>query len=286
MKKIMFIILILFIACSTRETNISKKEELSIKGPLLAQVEDWKIGLEDFNDSVKLVEESLKDKNIKIDRKELLNEIIKNIILSYEAKQKGLDKDRNIIKAIEYYKNTLLAEKLISEITKDIYISDNDAELFYNQNKEAFKGAAEFKVKELAVETLSKAQEISNRITQGEDFSSLAKQYSLLSSSKNGGDLGFIKYNPNDPNKKFDKFWVVLSTMEPGTISSPFKGEDGKYYIIKLEEKKGGEVIPFLKIKDELKRLLLEKKKKEKVDEFIESIKSKFKIIINSNLLD
>jgi len=286
MKKIMFIILILFIACSTRETNISKKEELSIKGPLLAQVEDWKIGLEDFNDSVKLVEESLKDKNIKIDRKELLNEIIKNIILSYEAKQKGLDKDRNIIKAIEYYKNTLLAEKLISEITKDIYISDNDAELFYNQNKEAFKGAAEFKVKELAVETLSKAQEISNRITQGEDFSSLAKQYSLLSSSKDGGDLGFIKYNPNDPNKKFDKFWVVLSTMEPGTISSPFKGEDGKYYIIKLEEKKGGEVIPFLKIKDELKRLLLEKKKKEKVDEFIESIKSKFKIIINSNLLD
>jgi len=286
MKKIMFIILILFIACSTRETNISKKEELSIKGPLLAQVEDWKIGLEDFNDSVKLVEESLKDKNIKIDRKELLNEIIKNIILSYEAKQKGLDKDRNIIKAIEYYKNTLLAEKLISEITKDIYISDNDAELFYNQNKEAFKGAAEFKVKELAVETLSKAQEISNRITQGEDFSSLAKQYSLLSSSKNGGDLGFIKYNPNDPNKKFDKFWVVLSTMESGTISSPFKGEDGKYYIIKLEEKKGGEVIPFLKIKDELKRLLLEKKKKEKVDEFIESIKSKFKIIINSNLLD
>jgi len=287
MKKIIFLILIFLLSCSVKEeTKTPKKETSQINGPLLAQVEDWQIGLDDFNNSVKLVEESLKDKNIKIDRKVLLDEIVKNIILSYEAKRKGLDKDRDVIKAVEDYKNTLLAGRLINEITKDIYISDRDVEAFYNQNKEVFKGSAEFKVKELAVDTLSRAQEISSRLSQGEDFSSLARQYSVLPSSKDGGDLGFIKFDPTGPNKKFDKFWIMISNMEPGTISSPFKGDDGKYYIVKLEEKKGGEVIPLSKIKDELKKLLEEKKKKEKVDEFVNEIKNKFKIVINNNLLD
>jgi len=44
----------------------------------------------------------------------------------------------------------------------------------------------------ILVEKLSLAQELKTRITKGESFANLAKQYSIDGSKRRGGDLGFF----------------------------------------------------------------------------------------------
>ena len=44
----------------------------------------------------------------------------------------------------------------------------------------------------ILVEKLSLAQELKTKITKGESFANLAKQYSIDGSKKRGGDLGFF----------------------------------------------------------------------------------------------
>ncbi|MDD5194824.1 MAG: peptidyl-prolyl cis-trans isomerase [Candidatus Omnitrophica bacterium] len=263
----------------------AKVTESQINGPLLAQVDDWRIGLDDFEKSLSALEPIIAKENIKIDRDfkmRVLDELVNNALLAQEAKRRGLDQDKDVIEVVNRYKQTILAEKLKNDMTRDVYVSDKEVEDFYAKNKDSMKGLPEFKVREIAVDNEAKAKEIYMRLLQGEDFSTIALTASTIESAKRGGDLGYISY---DPNKKFSKFWSAVAALDEGNISNIFKGEDGKFYIIKLESKREGEAYPLSKIKEEIKKRLEEVRKGEKIGALISASKQKSKVIINPDLL-
>jgi peptidyl-prolyl cis-trans isomerase C len=267
----------------TRST--ATNSETQISGPLLAQVDDWKIGLDDFDKSLAALEPLVEKENIKIDRDfkiRVLEELVNNALLAQEAKRRGFDQDKDVIDAVNRYRQTILAEKLKSEVAKDVYVSDKEVEDFYTKSKERLKEVPEFKVREIAVDTESKAKELNMRLLQGEDFATVALSSSMLESARKGGDLGYISY---DPKKKFDKFWNVIAALDEGSISNVFKGDDGKYYIVKLEAKRAAEPPPLSKIKDDLKKRLEDIKRAEKLSSIINTAKEKSKDITNVELL-
>ena len=79
----------------------------------------------------------------------------------------------------------------------------------------------------ILVEKLSLAQEIKIKIANGESFANLAKQYSIDSSKKRGGDLGF--FGRGMMVQEFEKAAFVL---EKGQVSDIVKTQFG-YHIIK-----------------------------------------------------
>jgi parvulin-like peptidyl-prolyl isomerase len=79
----------------------------------------------------------------------------------------------------------------------------------------------------ILVEKLSLAQELKTRITKGESFANLAKQYSIDSSKRRGGDLGFFGRGMMVP--EFEK---TAFALEKGQVSDIVKTQFG-YHIIK-----------------------------------------------------
>jgi peptidyl-prolyl cis-trans isomerase C len=78
---------------------------------------------------------------------------------------------------------------------------------------------------------LTAAQEASSKIRAGEDFSTVAEDYSEdRISAKKGGDLGWIKEGSIDP-----KFSETLFSLKPGDVSEPVETKFG-YHVIKLIE--------------------------------------------------
>lgn len=265
--------------------STQKNPESQISGPLLAQVDEWRIGLDDFEKSLEALEPLVTRENIKIDRDfkiRVLDELVNNALFAQEAKRRGLDQDKDVVDAVNRYKQTILAEKLKSEVGKDVYVSDKEVEDFYTKSKERLKEVPEFKVREIGVGTESKAKEINMRLLQGEDFATVATSTSVLESARKGGDLGYISY---DPKSKFDKFWNVVAALDEGSISNVFKGDDGKYYIVKLEAKRAAEAPPLSKIKDDLKKRLEDVKRSEKLATIISSAKEKSRVTTNVELL-
>ncbi|MCL2134898.1 MAG: peptidylprolyl isomerase [Candidatus Bathyarchaeota archaeon] len=79
----------------------------------------------------------------------------------------------------------------------------------------------------ILVKTLTEAQTIKARIAQGEDFSEIAKQFSLCPSGKKGGDLGIF-----GRGQMVKPFEIAAFQLEKGQVSDPVKTEFG-YHIIK-----------------------------------------------------
>ena len=96
------------------------------------------------------------------------------------------------------------------------------------------------------VETYNKANDILQRIKNGEDFGTLAKEFSEdPGSAPNGGDLGYF-----DRRRMVQPFDSAAFSLQIGEVSDLIKTRFG-YHIIKLTDIK--EYEPFEKQKDKLK---------------------------------
>ena len=271
-------------APATKPAPMLKVKE--IKGPLLAQVNEWRVGLDDFEQSLKALEPIAKQSNLDINsydfKRRALNELVRNALLAEEAKSRGLEKDSDVLAALDSYKQNLLAQKVVGEAVKSLDVTEVEIENFYDQNKDYFKQPEQAKVREISVATKSEAQNLYIKLLQGDSFASLANIYSTADSAKQGGDLGYLSYNPDD---KFKRFWEVVFTLNKGEMSSIFQGEDGKYYILLVEEKKESIAVPLQDVREDVKNALLVDKQNRVIEELVNSAKQKAKVTINEDLL-
>lgn len=210
-------------------------------------------------------------------RQRFLDELIKREILYQEALKKGLDKDPVYQRKLEDFKKMnmvgLLLEKEIETKTK---ISDNEVRDYYEKHKEDFAPVSQVRLSHIVTNKEEEAQKILERLKKGEDFAQIAKKDSIDTvSSKKGGDLGF--FSRGDIPEEFRTTAVRLRT---GEVSEPIKTKSG-YEIIKVTDKKVGQVIEFEKIKNLISQNLLAEKQKESFDSYIEGLRKKYKVEIN-----
>ena len=142
-----------------------------------------------------------------------------------------------------------------------------------------FAEQAEWHLRAIVVYTQNGAKEILVELLKGADFAQMAKERSKSKSAASAGDLGFV--NDKDLRPHFAR---VLATMEAGDTSSVFKGPDG-YYIIKLEEKKGGRQLEFSKVKQDIITGLTQMKQQDIILKHIEELKQKTPVRQNDALL-
>jgi hypothetical protein len=112
-----------------------------------------------------------------------------------------------------------------------------------------------------------KANQILDKLNGGADFAAVAKESSDDDITKNiGGDAGVVNVTDEDP----DGLIIAANKLEPGKHSGVIETKNG-YYIVKLLEKKDGQV-HFARILVSLRELddrLEDLRKKNKVAEYI-----------------
>lgn len=155
----------------------------------------------------------------------------------------------------EFIKNQVIAQKAVDYMFKDIKITDEDVKKYYDEHKNDF---GEANVAHILVKDEAKAKEVREKAVNGEDFATLAKEYSEDPGSKDkGGDYGVIPYNSKQYVKEFvDGF----KTLGEGEISQPIKTQYG-YHIIKATNVKKK---TFDEVKDEIKKDL-QKQEEDKI---------------------
>ena len=225
-------------------------------------------GMVDQNDSIiqeKIVEDLFFQKlllhfadvdSIEVDESELENSINQRIIFfeeqlgSVENVENYFDKSiPDLIDELRpVIKNQSLIQKMQYEITKNIKVSPADVEQFYWEIFDSlplissqFQVAQILKIPEAAnlaiEETLSKLEDLRNRIVKGADFATMAILYSEdPGSSRNGGAYYEVK-----KGKFVKEFESVAFSLGANELSEIFKTEYG-YHIAELIERRGNEL--------------------------------------------
>jgi len=271
MKKIFLGVLaiILIFACAKKEEK--RASYLAKVGNTVITEADIEREIKNLPDFVQKMFEGVSG------RERFLEELVKRELLYQEALKKGLDKDPAYQKKLEDFKKInlvgLLLEKEIETKTK---VSDKEIRDYYEKNKEDFAPVSQVRLSHILLNTEEEAQKVLERLKKGEDFGQVAKKSSIDTvSAKKNGDLGFFSKGEIPPD-----FRIAAVRLKTGEVSEPIKTKSG-YEIIKVTDKKVGQVIEFDKIKNLISQNLLAEKQKESFDSYIEGLKKKYKVEVN-----
>jgi len=262
----------------------------SVEGTVVAKVNNIAVTLDDLESEIKAFNALMEANNQpeqKITTKEqkinyLKNELMRRTLLYQEALDRGIARDPEVLKTLEKSKRELLVIELLRRETEKIEVTSREIEDYYNTYKAQLKEPEERHIREIVVATEAEATDIMIQLLQGADFASFARQRSRVSSSANGGDLGFIKRGARSPQFDNEAF---SDNLEVGRISKIFKGPEG-WYIVKLEAKRGGKQKSLTEMWDDIKKGLTFLKQQKGVEELIGTLSRDSNIEIYEGLIE
>lgn len=218
--------------------------------------------------SEKLIEQAASKKNLTVSKAEIDDEY-QTVVDSYggdEAFKETIAASGVTEAQVKAdIKSYLLAEKLLKP---GIKISEDEMKQYFEDNKASFATDDQVKASHILVADEKTANEIKEKLANGEDFAKLAKEYSTDTSTKdNGGDLGY--FSEGDMVAEFEEVAFTLAVNE---ISSPVKTDYG-YHIIKVVEKKEATEAKYEDHKKEIEATLLDEKLSTEYTSWLEDAK-------------
>ena len=256
----------------------------SVSGPVttgnvLAKVGNWTLTVEEFNERLKNIKEAIPEYDAtSTDAKKLvLDELVNQQLLVQYAQDSGIDKEKNITDTMDEFRRQLLVREAATRMVKNIDTSITEAQEYYDKNKAEFADPTEWHIREIVVPTEAEAKDILIGILGGADFATTATARSKSATAAKGGDLGFLKALP--PHME-----AAVKPLEAGGVTTVFKGPEG-FYIVKVEEKKGGNIPPFSQVSEDIKKGLTAMKQQQEVLKKLDELKQKANPTINEGLL-
>jgi peptidyl-prolyl cis-trans isomerase C/peptidyl-prolyl cis-trans isomerase D len=246
---------------------------------VLAKVGNKEITLKEFEEKYALLKNQVLEMP---DKKKFLDDLISYEVGVQEAQKRGLDQDPAIRERLrqELYKGFI--EKELAPKTIKITATEAEMKSYYSRNPELKANQIMIEVRpdataEQKKEVRKRAQEIFDTVRKSQrKFEDLVKIYSDDPlSSKSGGDIGWQTRLTLYPS-----IYAPVSKLAVGQVSPLIETPFG-FFIVKLTGKK-----TYNDADHAMLRLAVqEEKKKALFDQFISSLRSKYKIQVNKAAL-
>jgi peptidyl-prolyl cis-trans isomerase D len=146
-------------------------------------------------------------------------------------------------------------EVRLSDIAAEIEVTDELLRDYYERNRDRFETVEERRARHVLVSVgadgeeaaRARAEEALERIRAGEEFADVAADMSDDVGTRNaGGDLGWVPRGMLG-----DAFEEALYELQTGEVSEPVRSSFG-YDVIRLDNVRAGDTVPFESIRDEL----------------------------------
>ena len=136
-------------------------------------------------------------------------------------------------------------------LTKDVVITDQEAELYYKDNKSLGDLSDVYHLSHILVPNEGEANEVITELNGGADFADVAQKKSMdRYTADKGGDL---KYLLIDSEAMPEEYKDTVKALKPGEWSQAVKTEEG-YAILYLNDRIRESELTFNKMKSVLKR--------------------------------
>lgn len=206
------------------------------------------------------------------EHEQLLDELIRFKVLAQAAEQRGLLQERRIAAELELQRMQLLGQRMAVRYLEENPPTEAELREVYEANIDQYRGT-EHKARHILVDSEEEAREIIAQLDSGTDFEELAQDRSTGSTASEGGDLGYF-----EADSMVEPFSRAVTNMDVGTYSSePVQTRYG-WHVILLEDIREEEAPGLDAVRSEVRR----QAEMEKLEAFVESLKSELTVEINS----
>lgn len=228
------------------------------------------------------------DNGIKVEEaavNEQLDALKKSFANEEEFKKALLDMNFSEDYLTSQIRRDLAIKKFVDkQFAEKATVSDKEVKDYYDGHPDAFKKPEQVKASHILIKVDPQADEsakaaarkkvdgIQQRVKKGEDFASLAKEFSECPSSAQGGDLGF--FGRGQMVKPFEDAAFALA---PGEVSNIVETRFG-YHLIKSSEKRPQTTISYEEVKEKLQEHLKQNKVQEQINAYVEELKKAAKV--------
>jgi peptidyl-prolyl cis-trans isomerase C len=227
-------------------------------------------------------------------RKEFLQKLIRVELLSQEAERLGIRDDPEVQRTV---KQVMIRMMVKNDLEKELLPTSIDEERLkkaYQEDHDKYHRPAQVRASQIVVESEAEAKKLIAELKKHSDdrryFRERAKALSIDQKTKDrGGDLGYFsepeKRREDEPEVPGAVARAAWSLKKVGEIADePVETEAG-FHVVKLTNKKPEMNRSFESVKRLIENRLLREERKEKMDEFVDKLRSEAKIdIIEENL--
>lgn len=203
-------------------------------------------------------------------RQNVREELINREIVAQEAVNKGLDKNPDFAAQMDVARQNLLVGAYLKQYAEANPIKEEELKAEYEKVKAQQVPAKEYLARHILVEKEAEAKDIIAKLKKGGNFNELAIEKSKDPGSKiKGGELGWA------PATNYVKpFADALASLKKGQhTTTPVQTEFG-WHVIKLEDERMGETLPF----EEIKQLIQQRLQKQQLEKLLADLRAKAKV--------
>jgi peptidyl-prolyl cis-trans isomerase SurA len=208
----------------------------------------------------------------------------------HDVIQENFGGDRNtFIKTLQAQNYTLgefkknETEKMMVQLMRhknvqlETLVSPNAIEDYYRKHRDEFTSKEQIKLRMIMISSHGSdqpaqkemAEEILSKLVKGAEFERMAQIYSEDSTRDTGGDWGWV-----DRGTLAAPLEKVAFSLPKGKISNIVELA-GNYYILKVEDKRGGVTRPFAEVREDIEKKLLQQESQKKQEQWIASLREK-----------
>ena len=163
----------------------------------------------------------------------------------------------------ENIRNNLKIQKLLDEVAKDVEITPEEVDLYFQLHQNEYAGEEQVKARWIVTADAEQASQLRERAAAGEDFAALAKEFSS-ENAEQGGALGAIpgSQTPGPVSRLVFPEAVADAVFGlRGAGLTPVVEAGGKQYLVSIEEFLPGTEVEFESVKEQVESDVLQAKK-------------------------
>lgn len=200
--------------------------------------------------------------------RDTLGQVVDRKLLAAEAVKRGLDKDAATERRLADARDRVLGDRLIEVVVAEA-ATEPAIQGLYREQLKASRRDEQIRARQIVTATQAEAQAALKLLNAGAAFEPLALQRSTDPATRfAGGDLGWFTLEVMPP-----AYAVALSGVQPGALVGPFE-VDGRWVILKLEERRLEPPITLAAVRPQLVRFLTY----DRIRDLVEKLRSRAKI--------
>ena len=193
--------------------------------------------------------------------------ILRELVAEYAEKEE-LDREPAFLALLDREREKILIDYILqNRFTNRIKVGDEELEWYYREKISDFTRPGKIQVRHILASTVEEAKEALRRLESGEDFGSVAREFSIHASRALGGQLP--SFSRGTYNRIFEE---AAFPLEVGELSPIVRTELG-YHIIEKTGETPETIQPFEEVKEQIRERIVQEKRKQALKDFHENIR-------------